>query len=154
MDTTGFLAEVFMSVFCSYCASYSLYTCHRGLATVGGDCYYSNVFVFLFFYFVITFLERDYVSDHFLSFFCRVVYYRTLINHFFFLLLLSENAGMSFMSYKVCFTLFRHNDSHLNVTPLFVRGAFKIVKSPVVNDCNDDYCCSHCRSPTHRTECS
>ena len=36
------------------------------------------------FYFVITFLEWDYVSDHVLSFFCRVVYYLTLVNFFFF----------------------------------------------------------------------
>jgi hypothetical protein len=74
---------------------------------LSGACHNMRGSVFtLFLCFVITVLERDYVSDYVISFFCRVVYNLFLVKLF--LLLLSKNAGMSLTSYKLCFTLCGH----------------------------------------------
>jgi hypothetical protein len=71
-----------------------------------GTCHSMRGLLLHFFLcFVITVLERDYFSDYVLSLFCRAVYSLSLVKLF--LLMLSENAGMSLTSYKLCFTLFR-----------------------------------------------
>ena len=56
------------------CQLFSILICYPGACTIG-DSMKELLLQYFFFCLVIAVLERDYVSYHILSFFCRVVYY-------------------------------------------------------------------------------